>query len=247
MGDQEKPEQGEKPELEDDPSRALAIQLKELQEGFRESKEDLRFTIGLATGTFMFSVAFIDQIASNPGFRWLLVLGWLALLISIITSLEIFRRFQSFIMSAKSIPKLGEVFEESMAAEKDILIRVLATLFAGKEEEGGQTVDELRDEFQKKFKGEKKVEEVYKFAIKRLSEEGSRLEGPEAELFKLPVEVLKLGKTLRIFYKAATPSKVFKSFRKEILVIHYLTPVPIYSFYAGVLFIALFAIFNLMC
>lgn len=69
---------------EDDTLKNIDEVLDNLKDSSPKSKEYCKFIISLATGTLVFSVTFLKEFETFPEYNFVLVIGWLCLLASII-------------------------------------------------------------------------------------------------------------------------------------------------------------------
>ena len=209
----------------------------EFEESVRQAKSDWRFMIGLETGALMFSLAFIREFAQVPQVICLLVLGWLALLFSILASVALLWISQSIVVAFREARAWLKILPK-VPLDKYMLVEVMAKVLEEKTEEGESTIQQVRERLQGELQPER-VKELYPHIIKALR-------SAKAPKWRLAVEALKFAKFAQKITEAKSPDKLFRSMRRGFFLLHYLHPISLGSFSLGIFFIALFAIFNLI-
>jgi hypothetical protein len=210
------------------------------QEGQRlrlsQQREDLRFGIGLATGALIFSVTFIDKLAPIPHYKWLLFSGWVALLVSILAGIELLRRLHE--LEAIS----SEEFWKSLAwltlgsLDKSVMIAVVAGYLTAQGGVGGETVEQKRVRLHREWEGLDPAE-----LFTRLEKVCSTDPGLAAL-----VPSLRFAVHLKSLSRRMTPEKMRRLANRTLVLSYYLPFVAIYSFYAGLLLIAIFSALNFL-
>ena len=98
--------------------------LEVVKESINLNKELLKLVLGLATGTLVFSVTFVDKLGPELNHKWILGIGWGCLLASILAGVTFislaFKRY-TFI---KSYPELEKVID-GVAGSKNVLKEAL--------------------------------------------------------------------------------------------------------------------------
>jgi hypothetical protein len=200
-----------------------------------QQREDLKFGIGLATGALIFSVTFIEKLAPHPLHKWLLLFGWSALLISIFTAIELLRRLHTLESLYSENFWKSLVFFSLAPADKALLIEIMANyLGTGKDAIG--TVTEMRAKLHHDW-GELDSAEIFQ-RLETVCNEDPRL-GALRPLMKFAVGLKRWSHKL-------TPEKMVTMVNRTLWWSHYLLFVSIYTFYTGLLLIALFSGLNFL-
>lgn len=126
--------------------------LDNMKESNLRSKDHYKFVIGLSTGALVFSVTFIGKI-SFPIYKPIILIGWVCLIISIITGVWLLPRRDSLEAQWKAIMDLLSKPENILfGIEQDVNKLMTRALISGF----------LREEMPKEPKDEEKIKELKK-------------------------------------------------------------------------------------
>ena len=227
------------PEQEQDFIKALDEVLNNLKDSSPQSKEYCKFLIGLSTGTLMFSVTFLKQLAPFPQYKFLLAIGWLCLLASIVAGVLLLPKpdqLQTTIQNLKFVfgsPQIAAAFYQEEFHQfclKEWIKRSIRTVKAD---------EKMKEEL---------IQKVDDFATKDLEKfsevlTSSEVKDSEREYFKEVLKFLSLSKKIQ---NVANPTALIRKYRKIILQTIWFNIVLIYGFFVGVFAISLFSIINFL-
>lgn len=124
-----------------------------MKEGSLRSKDYYKFVIGLSTGALVFSVTFVEKFSSAPVYKALIVIGWVCLIISVITGVWLLQKRDFLEAQWKAIIDVLSKPENIMfGIERDLgklVTRSLASVF-------------LKEETSKEPKDEEKIKKLKK-------------------------------------------------------------------------------------
>jgi len=210
-----------------------------------KSKEYSKFVIGLATGTLILSVTFLKGLVISPEYKFILIIGWFCLLVSIITGVlllpktdELHARIQSLKNLITSPEMMVPIVKKEL--QKHILKswakKIIDPVVKDNEKEKEklyQFVDNLS------LKGLKKYYE----ALVLLNVKDPKLISFLKEFLEGMFKLLSLSKMVELH---ANPSFVFKSIWKIILQMIWLDRLMKYAFFVGIFAISFFSIINFL-
>jgi len=210
-----------------------------------KSKDYIKFIIGLSTGTLVFSGTLVKEFIKFPQYKFILIIGWVCLFISIILGVWILPggdRLQSLFeilkrVLAESSGKIKAIAEKKLKEYyiRDLIKKILPA---------GLESDERMKDFYKNLEtapieGLKKV--FYKLpeiAVKK--PEGIRV------LKEYLKELLKFAFFMKIEEQMSYPPTLFKNLRRTAWQVIYLERVMRYAFFIGMLAILIFSTINLL-
>jgi len=217
--------------------------LDDVRDSSTQSKDYYKFIIGLATGTLVFSVTVLKGFTASPEYKIILVIGWLCLFASIVAGVLVLPKGDQLHSTVKLLKILFRSQEVVVAiAKKELQEHYLKVLIKG-------IINPALKE------DEKKKEDIYlyldKLPTKDLEEflkKAGVLGVKDAKAFnfikEFLEEVFKLFSLVKIVERKGNPSSVVKSLRTIILQIFWFEKVMKYAFFAGIVAISVFSLFN---
>lgn len=236
----------EKNNLSDQKQNEWKEQLKKLQESSKESlslnKELHKLLLGLATGTLVFSVTFIDKLAPQMLYKNILAMGWFSLLVSVLASVAfISLAFSQFIL-LRNIPSYEYLFEIRKKIKHRVKERAQKELSwdeATAEKFGGMFLKKNFWDFVHKkgfFSGEKTSVELIEKEKGLAKVMAKFISGLEKVIGKDEIEGLD--------FQVKQANKLIREIMVWAKVITILGYVSQGAFFVGVLFIAVFGFLN---
>ena len=231
---------------EEDAFKRLEEVLDNLKDSSPKSKEYCKFIISLATATLVFSVTFLKEFGTFPEYNFILVIGWLCLLASIISGVLLLPKPDQLVSTMQNIRNLFKIPREILLASirkelqqhyiKDWIKGIIDPILEGnpkKKEEIYQWMDKLPTKHLKAF--------YDKMTLLRVegSEDIRFLREFVEELYRF------LSLTKRV-QKEMNPAFLFGKFRKIVLGTIWLDRVMKYTFFTGIFAISLFSIISIL-
>ena len=219
--------------------------LDNLKDSSAKSKDYYKFIIGLATGTLIFSVTFLKELATSPQYGFILIIGWIFLFTAIVAGVlvlpmadQLHSRIQSFKGLLRSPEIIGPIVKKELHQHylKTFIKNLIDHFFKDAEQqktELNQFVDKLSTEDLKKF-------------MKGLSLAGIKDTNAITFLTEFLKEIFKLLSLTKILEREASPTIIFKKLRRIILQMILLEKVMKYAFFTGIFAICLFSIINFL-
>jgi len=210
-----------------------------------KSKDYIKFIIGLSTGTLVFSGTLFKQFIQFPQYKFILIIGWAYLFISIILGVWILPggdRLQSLVEGFKRLLAESPEMKKSLAEKKlqEFFVRDLVKKTLLPELES----DERMKDFYKSL--ETAPLENLKKAFEKVSVLGVKEPDKIRFLKELVKEVLNYSSIVKIDEQMMYPPTLLKNIRRTIWQLIYLEKGMRYSFFIGMLAILIFSIINLL-
>jgi len=225
--------------------------LDNIKESTLRSKDYYKFVIGLSTGALLISVTFIDKFSLLPVYKPLIVIGWICLIISIITGVWLLPKRDSLETQWNNIIGLLSSKPENilLGIEQDfdkLITRSLINCF-------------LKQEMSKDSKDEEK--------IKNLKKEWLTPNGSKGKTYlKKMISVLEiiypslatampgLTKEIENWYQLINKSVVksmylpskFKRLRETFIRVIYVEKAMVIFFYAGIILVTLSSVISFL-
>jgi hypothetical protein len=219
--------------------------LENLRYSSPQYKDYCKFLIGLSTGTLIFSVTFLKEFAHFPEYKFILIIGWICLLASIIAGVLLLPKsdqlqgaMQNFKLSLKSPEIAGAIIKKEYQQYflRDWLKTLLGPFFKNDEKKMKEIIKAIdvlpTKELKKFFEG-------YMLA---------GVEKPEAIRYvkQFVGEIFKCLSFFEKMHQQISPTILYKNFRIIIRKIIWLHLIMTYGFFVGVFFISLFSIINFL-
>ena len=216
--------------------------LDNLKESTLRSKDHYKFMIGLSTGTLLFSVTFIDKFSLLPTYKPLIVIGWMCLIVSIITGVWLLQKRDFLEAKWKAIIDLFEKPEILLLGfEQDISKLITRSVISGF----------LKEEASKESKDEEKIKILRKGWLTPNGSKGKEfLKAMTAVLEKIypPLatatpditkELEKWGQLITKYGKSMFLPYMLKRLRKTMIRVEFIQGIMTSLFYAGIILITL--------
>ena len=236
----------EKDELSDFTSDLNRI-IDSVRENVSRSKDYYKFLIGLSTGALVFSVTLIKNFSPSPTCRPLILIGWLCLIISVITGVWLLRKQDEVESQIKSIKAMGsDPTQLFFGIEQDLDKFVTRALLSGY----------LKKESARDPKNEERIKELKKdFVMPNgkvgkafLSEMVSVIEKINPAWAPVMHDIVKEAKSwgdlLRKQSKLLYVPNMAKKLRKNYVRISIFEKAMMGSFFAGIILITMFSAIN---
>jgi len=215
-----------------------------LRESSQKNKDYYKFIIGLATGTLIFSVTFLKEFVQFPEYKFILIIGWFCMLVSIITGVLV-------------LPK-GDILQVKLNNLKNLLKSPEKLIALSKRELQEHYIKSyIKTSVESVIKDDEKAKDFYKLLNKLSAEtlkklyEGLQLTGVDNPkdirfLKEFLREIFRFLSLLKIEERESYPPALFRSLRIIILELIYLEKVMKYAFFFGIFAISLFSIINFL-
>lgn len=214
-----------------------------LKERSPKSKDYCKFLIGLSTGTLIFSVTFLREFGTSPEYKFILLIGWVCLLASIIAGVLLLPKSDQLEVQIENL----KIFFKSPEVTVAIIKKAFRQHFL---------IGALKTGLDPYFKeDQKKKEEIIQFAEKLEPKDLNKfleklmLAGIKDSKFiswsnQFFNQLFKFISMAEKITKSINPVVILKSLRMIILQIVWLNRVMIYGFFAGILAISVFSVIN---
>ena len=211
-------------------------------------KEQQKYILSLATGTLIFSVTFVGKIALVPVHKWLIVTGWIFLLISIVAGITAMHSLYQLIVTMESLKRLTKdknipnmIFDEGYWERQSIKPFLRDDWVKDFMEKKGVPIHENEIE---KYKDELLKDKTFFDAVKKqvLTPDDESIDMKKGA--KMRKAVFKLFKTFQYLLRFTHPTKLMNRFRRFMIQAAILPSLTLWSFYAGVFMITIFSIMN---
>ena len=218
--------------------------LDNLKEGTLRSKDYYKFVIGLSTGTLLVSVTFIDKFSLLPTYKSLIVIGWMCLIISVITGVWLLQERDSLetqwntMIDFMTNPKPELIL---LTIERDVSKSITRSLISGF----------LKEEASKEPKDEEKIKALQKEWLMPNGSKGKkffRVMVSALEMIYPPLatampditkELEKWGQLLTKHEKSMFLPNMLKRLRKTNTRVELIQKIMTGFFYAGIILITL--------
>jgi hypothetical protein len=231
---------------EEDTLKKVDEALDILKDSSPRSREYCKFIISLGTGTLVFSVTFLKEFGSFPEYNFILVIGWLCLLVSIIAGVLLLPKTDQLQVTIQNLKNVFRSPREELVAalKKELQQHYLKTWIKG-------MIDGI-------FKDDaKKKEELYQFTdnlpaegLKKFFEKISILGVGDSKdtrpLKEFIEEIYKFLSLTKKTEQATNPILIFRNLRKIFLGTIWFSRIMIYGFFVGIFAISLFSIINIL-
>jgi hypothetical protein len=227
----------------------LAKVLDKQKEETLRSKDFYKFVIGLSTGALLISLTFIDKFRLLPAYKPFIVIGWICLIVSIITGVWLLQKRDSLESQWNSIIYLLSQSENILyGIEPDISKVITRSLISGflKEEMSKDTKDEEKIKKLKKewFLPNGSKGKVY---LKKLISVLAEVYPPLAKAMPdITEELENWEKLINKYIKSLYLPSMSKKPRETIIWVECIQKAMTISFHAGIILITVSSAFSFM-
>lgn len=232
---------------EEDALKRFDEALDNLKDSSPKSREYCKFIISLATGTLVFSVTFLKEFGTFPEYNFILIIGWISLLASIIAGVLLLPKTDQMLAAMQNLKNVLKMPQEVVASamKKQLQQHYLKTWIK-------RFIDPIyKDNAKEKEELYKLMDKLPAKGLKHFFEKLS-LGGAEVSKDLVPLKefIEEICGFLFSFTKnmerATNPTLVFRNLRTLILQMIWLDRVMKYGFFVGVFSISLFSIMNFL-
>lgn len=223
--------------------------LDSIKESTSRSKDYYKFVIGLSTGALVFSVTFIEKFTLLQAYKPIILIGWVCLIISIISGVWLLPKKDSFEAQLNAIrDTISNLHMSLLSIEQDFnkfIERSVIDFYLkhemSKESKDEEQIKKLKKDWAMANGGIAKG--FYNIAVSKLEEINPTWPPFIRDLFK-EIEAWKplLSKSVKLMY---IPN-MSKQLRKTIVQVNWVEKVMTGFFYAGIILITLSSAINFL-
>jgi len=220
--------------------------LEQLKDTTEINKDYTKYIIGLSTGILVLTTAFLSRQAQFTAYKWVIVIGWISLTVSIVLGLWIIKRSNMAVICFPEFFRLGKPEDIAKKITKSydfpITKELIQILFKKYDSELGKLTSDKVSEFAKDVGFRKQFRDL---CLKLIKKAPKQIINFIKESFKLEDMLAKMGENGTFSAGVTLPTAV-KETRKSLFVLTYIPKYFEAAFFVGLFFVCLFFVLNFL-